>query len=227
MYERTKTIIIAGGKGTRWDNYNGIPKHLLEVDGEPLINRTIRLLKEYNTDIIVATDLPLNISGIEICKPVNTEGFYDADKFLSSSSFWNKNGRTVILYGDVYFSEEALAKIFDYAHPDWTLFGRIGASSFTGKNHGELFAISFYHDYIPEFESALRRVIKLYNDGLIDRNGGWEVYKAMIRLPDEVFIYHFYPLAGPRFVNIDDWTDDFDWPKDYEMFLEKRREAGL
>ena len=41
-----KYIIMAAGKGTRWNNYLGIPKHLIEINGETLLARTTRLLKE-------------------------------------------------------------------------------------------------------------------------------------------------------------------------------------
>ena len=40
-------IIMADGKGTRWNNYQNIPKHLIQIDGETLLARTTRLLKEY------------------------------------------------------------------------------------------------------------------------------------------------------------------------------------
>ena len=39
-------VIMADGQGTRWNNYMGIPKHLIEIDGEPIIARTVRLLNE-------------------------------------------------------------------------------------------------------------------------------------------------------------------------------------
>lgn len=41
-----KYIIMADGGGTRWNNYMGIPKHLVEIDGEPLLGHTVRLLRE-------------------------------------------------------------------------------------------------------------------------------------------------------------------------------------
>ena len=41
-----KYIIMADGKGTRWNNYNDIPKHFIKMDGETLLERTVRLLRE-------------------------------------------------------------------------------------------------------------------------------------------------------------------------------------
>ena len=37
-----KILILADGEGKRWGNYKGVPKHLLEIDGERLIDRMIR-----------------------------------------------------------------------------------------------------------------------------------------------------------------------------------------
>ena len=39
-------LIACSGKGTRWKNYLGVPKHLIKIDGERLLDRTIRLIKE-------------------------------------------------------------------------------------------------------------------------------------------------------------------------------------
>ncbi|GAG87713.1 unnamed protein product, partial [marine sediment metagenome] len=43
----THAIIIADGKGDRWNNYLGVAKHFIEIEGETIIERTIRLIKKY------------------------------------------------------------------------------------------------------------------------------------------------------------------------------------
>ena len=52
-----KYIIMADGKGKRWNNHGGIPKHFVKIDDERIIERTIRLLKENdsNKEIIVTS----------------------------------------------------------------------------------------------------------------------------------------------------------------------------
>ena len=50
-----KYIIMADVDGKRWNNYIGIPKHLIEINGEPILARTVRLLKENGIDDIVIT----------------------------------------------------------------------------------------------------------------------------------------------------------------------------
>lgn len=48
-----RVFITAYGESTRWNNYLGVPKHLIPIDDEPLIHRTVRLLKENGFDDIV------------------------------------------------------------------------------------------------------------------------------------------------------------------------------
>ena len=55
-----KYIIMADGKGTRWNNYHNIPKHLIEIGGETLLARTVRLLRENDAraDIVITSHDP-------------------------------------------------------------------------------------------------------------------------------------------------------------------------
>lgn len=223
MYDPTQVVVICAGDGTRWANHQGVAKHFAPVDGEPIVSRTVRLMSQFGCDVhIVARTDNYRMSGASLLIPELTPDSGDADKFLSSRELWNTNGRTVILYGDVFFTDTAAQTIMGWPHPDWRLFGRAFGSSFTGSGHGECFAISFYHDYIPEFAAALRRVVRMYTDGLLDRCGGWEVYKAMIRLPDAMFTSFPDPvIMCDRFTQIDDWTEDFDWPHDYDTFISR------
>ena len=52
-----KYIIMADGEGKRWKNYNGLPKHLIPVDGEPIIKRTIDQIRSIDDrgDIIITS----------------------------------------------------------------------------------------------------------------------------------------------------------------------------
>ena len=71
-----KYIIMADGKGTRWQNYNDIPKHLIEIGGETLLGRTVRLLKEGdpNCDVIITShDSRYEIPGAQRHEPLNND----------------------------------------------------------------------------------------------------------------------------------------------------------
>lgn len=222
----TRAIIICAGDATRWGNHLGVPKHLIEIDGERILDRTVRLLKENGIDdiyIVVKriTEDYLVPGAIQSVAHLNPENV-DADKFLSSRFLWNEKGRTIVLYGDVYFSDNAMKTIATSDIKEWTLFARYGESFITGTKWGECFAQSFYPDSISLHEENLYRIADLKKKGYLNRCGGWEHYRAMIGLNNGLLNSH---VKGSNFVEIDDWTDDFDYPIDYERFLSRRKKA--
>ena len=40
-----RIVILCAGDATRWGGYLGLPKHLVPIHGEPLLHRTVRLLR--------------------------------------------------------------------------------------------------------------------------------------------------------------------------------------
>lgn len=223
-------IIIAAGDATRWDNYLNRPKHLIEIDKEPILSRTVRQVKAHGADKVwivskkETASLYKKKAGADIFIPTFNPDMVDADKFYNSRELWNKEGRTIILYGDVYFSDLAMDSIMGWSDTQFRLFGRAFDSKITGTAYGECFAQSFYEGDQDNYLAALRRIARLYKWGLIGRCGGWEHYRAMLGFPDELIRRHF---VGEKFTNIDDWTDDFDYPKDYDRFIELRKAAGF
>lgn len=213
-----RVIIIAAGKETRWNKYKGISKHFIEIDGEPIIKRTVRLAKQYTDDIyVVGKDKRYNIPDSKLFIPKFNKYNYDADKFLNSEELWNTEGRTVVLYGDVYFTDQAMKSIMEYEGREWKLFGRFEKSDITGTPYGECFAQSFYPEDIKKHKLALLYIADLKSRNKIIRCGGWEHYRVMSNNGE----------YGPRvkkdeyFFEIDDWTDDFDSPQDYEVWLSR------
>lgn len=224
-----RTIIIAAGSATRWGGYLGVPKHFAPVDGEPIIERTVRLLQDYNTDVwVVANTDEYRIKGSSLFRPKHDPNNFDADKFLNSSALWSRKNRTVVLYGDVFFTQNALDIIYsDDAPKDWTLYCRPNGSKLTGCTYGECFAQSFYPEHITKHKTALKYVAGLYQAGIINRCGGWEHYRAMIGKTGEA-VRKPHVLEG-NYVEIDDWTEDFDYPEDYDKFINnyERREGNV
>lgn len=230
----TRAIIIAAGDATRWGNYLGVPKHFIEVDGEPIIHRTVRLLNEYGVDDVwvVGKDDRYDIEGSKLFVPPFNPGHYDADKFLNSRELWLEHGRTLVLYGDVYFTEFAMFKIMnppadptqaDRAPKDrsgWYLYARPFGSQITGNGDGECFAQAIMPNDLKQHERELFNLVDDYNSGRLGRIGGWEHYRRMIGLPENMLHRH---LVGDNLINIDDWTDDFDTPQSYESFVEARK----
>lgn len=214
-------IIICAGEATRWNNHMGVSKHFAEVDGEPILQRTVRLANKYTDRVFVVAKTPdYKLDGAKLFVPKLDPTNEDADKYLSSRDLWNLGGRTVVLLGDVFFTESAMRKIFSFKKREWQVFGRYDASQLTGTPWGELFAQSFYPEHIPEHLSNLNYIANLRREGAIDRCSGWEHYRAMagIELTEHKITKRFY--------EINDWTDDFDFPEDYDRFIERWNKVG-
>lgn len=191
-----KYIIMCAGKGIRWNNYLGVPKHLIEINGETLLGRTTRILKEHNIDYIITG---------------NDERYAKYGKLIPQSKndcevdrFEEMTEEVCYLYGDVYYTDEALETIINTPVKDILFFGSMV----------EIFAIKvkdknkFYHHK--------NKVKKLYLNKKIDRCIGWEVYRSMHGIP---FNEHH---ITERYVLIEDDTDDIDYPEDYVAFIKKR-----
>lgn len=212
----TRYIIICAGEASRWGNYLGVPKHFANLNGEPILHRTIRLLTKHkiSPDDIYVVSRDYDIGRVRNYTAKLNPRNHDADKFLSSHELWNKDGRTVILYGDVYFSEEAIQTIINDETPYWRLFCRPWASEITGTEYGECFAVSFFPFDHKTCKKKLKQLIHLYNGGLLGRIGGWEWSRMMAEVDIRYIADHLDDL--PVYIVIDDETDDIDYPVDYE-----------
>jgi hypothetical protein len=230
-----RAIIFAGGSATRWRNHLGVPKHLApfprnaDGDTERLIDRTARQLHEHNVhdiNIIAPPNDPrYMIQGGGTTLHPRTLKLSDngCDVWLRSSSLWSITGRTLVLLGDVRFTDDAMDHITQ-SYDDWTFFCRLGASALTGCAWGEDFGCSFLPEHHEEWLQALTYVSNLYRKDELDRAGGWEAWQCMggecspqippVEPPD------------PRVVYIDDLTDDIDFVEDWRRLTNKIREMN-
>ena len=107
-----KYIIMCGGNYEEFET----PKQLLKVKGEILVERTIRLLKEYGIeDIAISTNNPaFDYIPVEKLRHKNE---YVHEKNGSEpigcwlNAYYPTNEPAVYLHGDVYFSHEAIETI--------------------------------------------------------------------------------------------------------------------
>ena len=219
----TRAIIIAAGEAERWGNHMNVPKHLVEIDGEPILHRAVRLLLRNNINniYVVSKDDPrYSISGsTQYVADLDYETNGDADKFLSSKNLWNTEGRTIVLLGDVFFSEEGMSTICNNDAESWTLFCREHGSKLTGTPWGECFAQSFYPSDIDDHEEGLEAIAKLHKEKILRGPAGWQHYRWRVGARSKRELRHH--SMRDKFVNIDDWTDDFDYPEDYDRFMER------
>jgi len=214
--EATHAIILCGGEGRRWNNYLGVKKHFIEIEGEKLLDRTIHLINKYKkgpVDIFVVGNDNCSIEGTKSFVPKNNPYNAGADKYLNSEELWSRHGRTIVFLGDVWFSENCMKSIMDYKEKQWIAFGRKGRSKTTGHQYPEIFAQSFFPQDLELHESCIHKIIKAYHEKKIRRCIGWEHYRCMIGL--EPTNKH---IVDEKFFNVDDFTDDFDYPLDYKTW---------
>jgi hypothetical protein len=211
-------IIPAAGFGFRWgfywkerkdDEARGWHKHLAEINGEAIIHRLVRLFQEAGVeDIWVLSRYPelYTINGTTHYEPAVTPENGDADKFINSIPLWTQDDRTVLVYGDVYITPEAVATIVTDDTP-LSIYGNT-------EQHDGCWGISFQ----PEQQDHLAKYVDLITfwkrRGLVERNGTWELAHALAnngQIPtEEIRIHHGI------WVEIADLTRDIDTPAQYE-----------
>ncbi len=195
-----KYIIMADGKGTRWQNYNDIPKHLIEIGGETLLGRTVRLLGEMDAGaevIITSHDPRYEFPGARRYEP--RHNLLEIDRFTEELIEDN----ICFLYGDTYYSEDAIATIANAEPEDILFFGNERAIVAIKIADGEKFK---YH---------VDRVRKLFLDGKIEKCIGWQVYQSFLGLA------FGEKNIDAKFVLLKDGTEDFNSPEDYNRRKEK------
>lgn len=191
-----KYVIMCAGKGERWNNYLGIPKHLIEINGEPLLGRTTRLLKENGiTDyIITGTDKRYKKYG-KLVPQTKTDCEIDR--------YEEQNEPVCYLYGDVYYTKQAMKTIIATDTKNILFFG----------SECEIFAIKI--ENLKLFYDHKHKVKELYSKGQIDRCIGWEIYRSLNNIPFED------DYITDKYIKILDGTDDIDFPEDYNKFKAK------
>lgn len=102
-----KYIIMCGGKYEGWDK----PKPLYPVNGEPIVCRTVRLLREAGVDNIAisSTEEGLYNVGVPVVYHMNRYGH--GGRWLEA--FYPIHEPVCYLYGDVIYSPEAIKKIVE------------------------------------------------------------------------------------------------------------------
>lgn len=207
-----RAIVMAAGEGSRWGEYMDVPKHLIEVDGEPILHRTVRLLKQHVPEVwVVARDderYRRHTGYTMTVDPLSS----DMDKFWSSRQLW-EGTHSVLVYGDCYFTEQAIPVITQPVS-EWTLFCRPGESAFTGGQYGECWAYSVPVRDQQWFTDRITWLAGAHSLGRLGRVGGWELYRAMLNKPMHHEMYD-------HFIEINDWTEDFDFPSDYDIWLQR------
>lgn len=211
----TRVFIMAGGEDAKWAGHLGVRRHFAPINGEPLVRRQLRQLRERGiVDVrVVAPDLPaFRDVGVPLVAPTTSAWGQEA---LNAQALWSVRGRTIQLYGDTVFTDAAMDTIVGFDAPRWQAFGRHGPGGISPW--GELFAISFWPAQAAAWAGALRQAFALKARGTIRRAGSWEGYRVLGGAKGPAVGRHLqYPAL---FTEINDHTDDFDTPEEYEALV--------
>lgn len=201
-------VILAKGGHKGFD----IPRQLSVIGGERILDRTIRLLKEngINSKDIIVTGRYKDLGDVIVYDPIDNTYNYDTDEgyWLDAFPYEFLVEPVCFVWGDVYFSEQAIKTIVE-TKTDSTLFfcSYLNRSFRYIKRHDEPFAYKVLDTKL--FKKHIERVKKLYDEGKTDRHPiVWELYRSINgidvnehKLKDNVVI-------------INDITCDIDSPAD-------------
>lgn len=202
-----KWYILAGGSATRWQGYQGVKnKCYLKIDGEPLVDRTIRLLEANG------------ISNYEVV----LEG-YDSKRKAFEGIAKKARGGFGILLGDCYYTEAIIKDATSRDVKEWLHYYNPWPNYWTGCawEEGYIHLVpdrKWWLDKMTEFNAKCDSgEIEFEKDYQIDRYlRGYDTEEYRANTLDQHDIFWC------------DETDDFDYPEDYDKFIARhgKQERG-
>lgn len=125
-------------------------RHLLDINGEPLLLRTLRQLEELGYDATVITEKPevWEVIPDHCYKPANHR--WIVSTMLSTRELWRE--KTIILMGDVVWDLYVLGLILGFQK----------LPAFFG-NYPGIHAIGMAEEHFDKFETALKKVERHFN----------------------------------------------------------------
>lgn len=171
-----KYIIMCGGDYSDWWK---TPRHLLEFQGEPLVARTIRLLREAGVDDIAisATDKCFEGFGVPVVSHDNSFNAGVGGHWCEA--FYPMDEPAVYLMGDVVFSSEAIKTIVRTKVKSVMFFA--SAPPFNKKyikSHAEPFGFKVIDQ--KRFRAAIDFVIANEDTGIFLRRPiSWELWQVL------------------------------------------------
>lgn len=207
---------MCGGEYKKFET----PKQLTVINEERLADRTVRLLKENGVkDIYISSNNPIFDScGVPRLEHTNT---YKQNEVGKEKGYWLdayypvEDDEVCYLYGDVYYSEDAIKRIINYKSRKNTLFGTSAAKNKYHQNWGEPFAYKVFNN--KAFRKGIEEVKILQDKGMVKRMPvTWELYRYLNKLDINV-----QRVSDETYVCIDDDTMDVDSPQEAEELNKK------
>jgi hypothetical protein len=206
-------VVLCAGDATR---YGGAMKQLLEVDGEPLLGRTLRQMEACDIPTRVVTHKPgvFETAGIQARFFCPVRRRWTVETLLSTRSLWGRR-QTIVLLGDVYYSDRMIQ-----------LLAKCETLFYCG--YEEIWGLSIDISRYEKVERVLKETIReaerrmAIDKGREHHQGQlWRFYRVWYGLP---YIGEWTPTPGLLFqkcgttVVCMDETSDFDVPAEYEAW---------
>ena len=209
-----KYIIMCGGN---YDNFE-IPKQLSVINGETLVERTIRLLKENGIeDYYISSNNPIFEKYAKVLHHENNFKVENGKVYgYWIDAYYPSEEPCVYLHGDVYYSEDAIKRIVNLNPKVNTFIGNEVARNKEHFNWGEPFGYIVINQ--EEFKEGIRKTKQLQDEGKLERGYAlsWELYRVLNGLnPNKQYI------LDETYLSIDDETIDIDAPFQISELNEK------
>ena len=200
-----QVIIMCGGV---YDNFKE-HKSLSIINNEPLVARTIRLLKEngINEYYISSNEDKFN----KYARVLKHNNSYKEKNGIVKGywvdAYYPTNKPTIYLHGDVYYTEDAIKKILELKPKVNTMVGNQYALNKEHVKVGEPFGFIVVNQ--AKFRDAINKCKKLQDEHKIDRGFAisWELYEVLNGHNINDFI-----ITEDTYLVIADETIDIDTP---------------
>ena len=192
---------MAAGPAKRWQADSRL-KQLVEIDGEPLLLRTIGQIEAHGYDCIVVTHEPRiqEAVGLERCFNPDERDMHAAS-VLSTTELWGR--RTILFEGDAILSEQMMERVLS----EHRVFAAFGDS---GEHYAYMWSWVIWPIWVPALRKAIRNV-REYRRGfgqLLD------AYAIMYGHEDRETLW-----TSDDLIIIEDYSTDFDSVESYDEFL--------
>ena len=202
---KTAIIIMCAGEGKRWGK--DYPKHIALVNGKPNVKRTHDMVVKNGfkpEDIYITVS---NENGEHFPPELNLivgNSSREIDRFRNGFPILKDYDRTIFLYGDTVYHEDDLKNIL--SGDGYSFYGKKQPNRLTGKPYGEIYGVVITKK--DEFIKDVNQIALDFENGIIVRETGWEVY------------YYPHSKETKTFTELSSLTDDYDRYDEYINLME-------
>lgn len=179
-------IIMADGKAKRMSGLNK-KKQLIEIDGEPIICRTIRQLRALGIEPVIATHFE-DFDFLDIKHIIPENNHHEINKFNANKKYYKDYDETLFIWGDTYFDDIDIQTIVKTPVDTFKFFG----------NHYEIFGFKIKKTYYNLIDEGANYIIGKpdldYGNtgtwGLLRYIGGYDLLPNPLGIVDGVTSVH-------------------------------------